>query len=313
MKRQCGKTNIFLLILVIFIFNLKEINGVSENCLSHVKSYNSSSPSIKRWAIVALGLFGRKDIDRRNKILAQKLRPYAANHEITFIFFSEKNFPPQAIQNWKRQLSGVAEIKIINTSNLGFANQKEKFGYKYMCKFFALDLYDYLYGKYDYYMRCDTDCFIRVLDYDLLDWVEQNEVEYGYAVRKLEPHKETIQTLIPWTLEYVKKCQVTPSAPLDRPLDVAFNFYNNFHIGKVSFFARPDVRHYLEAANNSGNIYNYRWGDSTIQAYALRLFMDPTAIAMVPDFKYSHGVALVSTFGDGSESKIPQRLPKYIT
>jgi hypothetical protein len=33
---------------------------------------------------------------------------------------------------------------------------------------------------------------------------------------------------------------------------VCFNFYNNFHIGRVDFFVRPDVQHFL-----LGMIYIY--------------------------------------------------------
>ena len=112
----------------------------------------------------------------------------------------------------------------------------------------------------------------------------------------------------------MERCGLEASAPMDRGMRVCFNFYNNFHIGRVDFFLRPDVQHYLRAANASGHILSHRWGDSTIQAYAVRLFMSPSVIVQVPDFSYVHGShadRVVSTFGDGSLTTVPQRLPNW--
>jgi hypothetical protein len=132
-----------------------------------------------------------------------------------------------------------------------------------MCKFFTIDLYDYLrQGDYDYYMRCDTDCYIapsQPLRFDLLQWAEDRAVGYAFAIRKLEAHRPTAETLPRWCQSYMQRCGIpeaaTARAMPDAPLgSVCFNFYNNWHIGKVSFFLRPDVQHFLRAANQSGGI-----------------------------------------------------------
>jgi hypothetical protein len=214
---------------------------------------------------------------------------------------------------WTHLFSGVASVRYVNTYANGF-DDAERFGYKYMCKFFALDMYEYLKDDYDYYMRCDTDCNLNKMDYDLLQWTEDHRVEYGFAMRKLEAHKPTRDTLPAWSQQYMSNCQMKPTAVMDQPFSTCFNFYNNWHIGKVSFFTRPDVRHYLMAVNASGFIRSHRWGDSTIQAYAVRMFMQPEHIQQVPDFVYthaSHGNTIVSTLGDGSATTVPQRLPNW--
>ena len=272
-----------------------------------------SRPKESRWAIVALAKPGKTEIMDRNQKLADKLRPYASKHNITVIMFSEKKFPKVAMDSWRTTFEGVANVVLIDTSSRGFSGP-EKFGYKYMCKFFSLDIYDYLQNSFDYYMRCDTDCFVETMNYDILQWAEDNNVGYGYAMRKLEAHKPTVTTLPAWSAAYMKQCSIEPSAVMDVPFSTCFNFYNNWHIGRVSFFNRPDVRHYLEAVNASGHIMSHRWGDSTIQAYAVRMFMNPTEIKQVPDFKYrhgSHGNKLVSTFGNGELTEVPQKLPKW--
>lgn len=271
-----------------------------------------SSVLKKRWAIVALGKPGKSDLAQRNKHILEKIAPYSSSHNITIIIFSEKQFPEAAINSWKEMFRNVATVRLINTFRNGF-NLPERFGYKYMCKFFALDMYEYLKNDYDYYMRCDTDCYLGKLNYDIMKWTETNNVGYGFAMRKLEAHKPTAQTLPVFAEEYISKCGIKATAVMDFPLSTCFNFYNNWHIGRVSFFTRPDVSHFLRTVNASGFIQTHRWGDSTIQAYAVRLFMNPEEIAQVPEFTYVHGShnKMVSTFGDGSETNVPQRLPNW--
>jgi len=266
-----------------------------------------------RWAIVALTRPGRSDITMRNTALAEKLRPYASEHNITVVFFSEKTFPSGAMDGWRDTFKGIANVKLIDTYSRGY-DLPERFGYKYMCKFFSLDMYDFLKDDYDFYMRCDTDCYIRKMAFDVFRWAEENNLGYGYATRKLEAHGPTKQTLPTWTQKYITRCGLEPTAVMDKPLSTCFNFYNNFHIGRVSFFNRPDVRHYLEAVNASGHILSHRWGDSTIQAYAVRTFMNPKQILVVPDFIYIHGShanKVVSTLNSGQDTDVPQKLPHW--
>lgn len=273
-----------------------------------------------KWAIVALTKPDKKmmEIEYRNKALAKYLGPYSKKHDITVLFFGESAFPAPQVEAWKKQFQGVAEVQTIDTKHLGWRNKGSgnkpyRYGYEYMCKFFALDIYDYL-KDYDYYLRCDTDCIIKELNYDIFEWAEKNHLGYGYAARKLEAHKPTRNTLPLWTDKYTKRCNIRPSALMDDALSLCFNFYNNFHIGRVSFFNSPEVRHYLEAVNASGHILQNRWGDSTIQAYTVRLFMDPRQILYVPDFSYVHGShdnRIITTKNGGRSNQLPQKLPPW--
>eukprot|EP01038_Epipyxis_sp_PR26KG_P016673 gene16673-22800_t len=306
------KSSISLLIAILLkIFYLFAAN----KCVYNIPVEDSLPNQLPRWAIVALARPGRSDLMKRNKNLLALIKPFATSHNITIIIFSEKKFPVTALESWKLLFNGVATVRLIDTYDRGFNPPiNERFGYKYMCKFFSLDIYDYLKDQYDYYLRCDTDCYMEPLSYDLMKWAEDNNLGYGFALRKLEAHKPTRETLPPWTIDYMKKCQLIPTAVMDHPIDTCFNFYNNFHIGKVSFFNRPDVRHYLESVNSSGHILSHRWGDSTIQAYAVRLFMNPKQIIQVPNFSYvhgSHGEKRITTHGDGSGSEVPQRLKNW--
>ncbi len=171
-------------------------NTIANNCVDEVKLHDASKVSFekKRWAIVALARPGKSDIEQRNKLLAEKLAPYSKHHNITVLFFSEKKFSPSTVQVWTKTFKEIANVRVIDTYDKGF-NMHERFGYKYMCKFFSLDMYDYLKDQYDYYMRCDTDCYLNNAKFDILQWAEDLNVGYGYAMRKLEAHKLTAQTL----------------------------------------------------------------------------------------------------------------------
>lgn len=266
-----------------------------------------------KWAIVAL-VNKNADLKVRNDKLAKILRPYADKHDITVIMFSEHSFPTSKTEGWSKSFEGVAKVEVVDTSSRQYLPPAQPYGYKYMCKFFAVDIYDYL-ADYDYYLRCDNDCYFEKMNYDLLDYVEKHEVQYGFALRKLEAHGPTKQTLPLWAEKYNARCSIEPTAEMDKPFRTCFNFYNNFHIGNVHFFLRPDVQHFLRAANSSGFILSHRWGDSTIQAYAVRTFMQPSKIRQIPEMVYIHQShhAVISTFGDGSESDVPQRLKQWTT
>jgi hypothetical protein len=290
----------------------------SNKCSSEMDSWSEPPRRMgaeARWAIVALT---RKlgTLGRRNKLIADAIRPHVANRDITVIIFSEMQFDVKYVKEWEGTFSGLAKVKAIDTSADGFtdANGKKRYGYKYMCKFFMLDMYKYL-DNYDYYWRVDSDDFLTDLRYDIFGWVERNDVHYGWAARKIEGHGATRRTLPQWSAQYVAKCKIWPSALMDQPLKQCFNFYNNFHIGKVSFFKRPDVQHFLQAVNASGFVDAHRWGDSTIQAYAVRLFMDTKHIRMLPNLIFihkSHGNKKISTYNKGAISELPQSLPYWV-
>ena len=301
--------------LVIFI---RASNGNNTCAANYVEMKTSTIKS--RWAIIALTLHSprkskqQRDMDKRNNLLVKKLRPYAQYHDITFIFFSEHDIPANVVQGWRNLFKSVGNVQYVNTYHLGF-NNKKKFGYKYMCKFYSLDVYNLL-KDYDYYMRCDSDCFIEQLEYDMLQWFENHDGGYGFASRKIEAHNVTVKTMPPWIENYMSSCSITPASLMGYSIDVCFNFYNNWHIAKVSFFNRPDVQHFLKSVNSSGNFVNLRWGDSTVQAYAVRLFMDTDQILQVPNFTYLHGshnyrtstyIGNNATWSD--KKKINKRLP----
>jgi hypothetical protein len=281
----------------------------------YVDDYNNNTNITvdpTRWAIVALTRPSDININTRNANLKNYLRRYHHYHNITLIFFSEFKIKNRTKDLWGKIFKNVATIRIINTYKDGF-DEEDRYGYKYVCKFFSISMFKYLENDYDYYMRLDGDVYIKKLDYDIFAWTALTQPDYVFGARKIEAHRTTRETLPSFVANYTKKYNIVPTCNMDEPLSFCFNFYNNFHIGKVSFMTSNQVKHFLNEILDSNNIVQYRWGDSTIQAYTVRLFSKPERIFQVQNFTYihgSHGLVLVSN-GHGIESTVPNALPDW--
>ena len=266
-----------------------------------------------RWAIVALTRPSDHNVNTRNANLKNYLRKYHHYHNITLIFFSEFKIKNRTRELWAKIFKNVATIRIINTYNDGF-DEEDRYGYKYVCQFFSISMFKYLENEYDYYMRLDGDVYIKRLDYDIFAWTALTQPDYVFGARKIEAHGLTRETLPVFVANYTKKYNIVPTCDMDEPLSFCFNFYNNWHIGKVSFMTSDKVKHFLNEILESNSIVTYRWGDSTIQAYTVRLFSKPDKIFQVQNFTYihgSHGLVLVSN-GHGIESTVPNALADWI-
>ncbi len=113
-----------------------------------------------------------------------------------------------------------------------------------------IDMYEYL-QEYDYYLRIDSDCFLTNIGYNILEWAETQRLQYAWVAYGMESHKPTTDTLYPWIENYTKEHNVTPTALLGNKLSAPLTFYNNFHIGKVCFFDRSDVKRFLSGKPNN--------------------------------------------------------------
>ena len=274
---------------------------------------NRSMVDPTRWAIVALTRPTDVNLNTRNANLKNYLRKIAAsNHNISLLFFSEFKVKQRTKDLWLKIFKGIATIRIINTFDDGF-NSDDRYGYKYVCRFFSVSIFKYLKGDYDYYLRLDGDVYIKKLDYDIFAWTKSMDADYVFGTRKIESHGLTRQTLPQFVANYTRLNNVTPSCDMNESLAFCFNFYNNFHIGKVAFFTSPQVIHFLNAVVDTNAIERLRWGDSTIHAYAVRLFSQPHKLFQVENFTYihgSHGLVIVSN-GHDIESTVPNQLPPW--
>jgi hypothetical protein len=179
---------------------------------------------------------------------------------------------------------------------------KNQIGYKHMCRFYAMQMYD-LVGDFDYIMRLDDDSYIdSPIKYDLFSFMQKRNFIYGYIHKENDYHKDTVTTLPAFTQEYIRKNNIQINCTLD---DInALYYYSNFVVTSVPFWKRPDVQGYLHAVDESLGIYQYRWGDHVIQTLALKMFCEPERIHLFHDFRYSHGSHQWSNY----ELAVPARL-----
>jgi hypothetical protein len=52
-------------------------------------------------------------------------------------------------------------------------------------------------------------------------------------------------------------------------------------VASTAFFARGDVAAFLAAVDASGGFFTHGWGDSLVQALAVKMFAPPSAVAQV--------------------------------
>jgi len=264
---------------------------------------NSTSSS---WAIVGLvydDAGAQPLVLKRNELLAAYLLKQKDTNQnvrnITVLFLAEGNITEKHVSAWTAQFDGLASVRYIDTREKALYNHsKPIYGYKYMCKMFMLDVYGYLRDEFDFYWRVDTDCFLTALDYNIFDWFETNQLTYAYPTFGLETHEGTKHTLPSWVTKYTLECGIVPSflgghmvlpGGANISLGTCIQYYNNFHLGRVSFFLREDVSSFLLNVNASHLTSAHRWGDAPVQAYALRLFGNDSQIRQIENMTYIHG------------------------
>ena len=137
---------LFLIFSLITFFKIWPLLSSNENDTAESEiRYNKDK--IYKWAIVGLVRPRDTSMDRRdnfvsrNQRIANKLRPYAKNHDITIIYFSEDfKFLQNNLHRWTKTFKNVAKVKIIDTSSNGFldtsvpasSNNQRRYGYHYM-------------------------------------------------------------------------------------------------------------------------------------------------------------------------------------
>jgi hypothetical protein len=263
------------------------VNITSQSCMT---ARQHPRKNVKWGIICLLNPSKPMEIRDRNKLLRFQLQHFYQEHNFVFIFFSEAEIDEEIKVQILLELCQLGDVQFIDSSKDRYYLPNMTYGYSYMCKFYAIDMYPYLQALgIDYYLRIDSDCILREMRRDIFTFVERRQLDYAYIARKLEAHNLTLETLPKYVLKYVQMYQISPRFPMNESLSMAINFYNNFHVGKVAFFMSPLVRKFLLYLNETGGIFQYRWGDSTLQAYAVRLFVEPNHIDIIPGVAYFHG------------------------
>ena len=157
-------------------------------------------------------------------------------------------------------------------------------GYRLMCRFHSTNIWKYV-KDYDYIIRIDEDAMIGELNYDIFEYMKEHNLDYMPSRYTHEYHDLSNETLP----QVAEKLLVGKWKAEDYNQTTLWVPYTNLYAGRVGFFLREDVQHFLnELINDKGFLIN-RWGDHIVHGICLKAFSDPTKIKVIHDFAYFHG------------------------
>jgi hypothetical protein len=230
-------------------------------------------------------------IVRRNKLLRKNL---PGCYDV--VIFIEKNIPSILKKIICAGLQDVKFVKIDDSESLLMANKYDNMsfdtsssiGYRMMCYFRSIEVWVYL-SNYKYMIQMDDDGWLESkIQYNIFNFVKNNNISFGYVDDTGESHTLTINTLSKFTEDFVKSNNINKSI---NEIDIYLNNMpvNHFFIIKSSFINRDDVQSYLKSIVLSEGIWKYRWGDSPILYMCTQLFMNESNYHKFNDFDYTHG------------------------
>lgn len=165
-------------------------------------------------------------------------------------------------------------------------------GHRHMCRFYGITLWEKLAQLgYDWVMRFDDDSFLlSQVKYDMFGFLAAKGYRYGYRVDCWEP-ASLCEGFQPVVEQYLRDNRLP--APLYRravnrkPGDF-MGYYNNWFATDVNLWLSGPVQRFLNAIDESGNIYLKRWNDLVIQAAVVQLFLQPEQVYKFTDWTYQH-------------------------
>ena len=214
-----------------------------------------------------------------------------------------------------------AKVPDVWVSSAGKAYGEWGLGHRHMCRFYALQVFDIL-GEmgFDWICRFDDDSILHSpINYDLFEFMEKNNLEYGYRVDSQEPYRLT-EGFSEALHIYIKNADIIPTFfdehlwkrsvgnivrnlfyntlsirwPLKKNnLRIAgdydnWGYFNNFFISKIAFWKSPSVQHFLHYFDQMGACHIYKWNDLILQSAAVQIFMDKKKVHKFEDWTYEH-------------------------
>lgn len=141
-------------------------------------------------------------------------------------------------------------------------------GYRNMCRFYSIQIYDFLLNEgYNKMARLDDDSFIEESIPQLFDNI-QEDIPYICRLFQEEDilYRNYFNTFVNIFTEKMNLKTLTDRDILSCP-------FNNFFVLDLSIYKNPNVQLFLFFIDCVGGIYSYRWGDAIIQNIILRLFL----------------------------------------
>ncbi len=161
-------------------------------------------------------------------------------------------------------------------------------GYKHMCHFWAIDLFDYL-KEYEYIIRIDEDVIIHEIHPELITTIKENDIKFAVPfIHHLLDDPSVIVGIETLFDDFCKKNDFKPLTKFKNILGPN----TNFMFLNLKYFANNTrVQSFLEMIEKSDGIYSNRWGDAVIWGIIIYALMDEPmyVLDMIEYYHGSHG------------------------
>jgi len=165
-------------------------------------------------------------------------------------------------------------------------------GYRHMCNFFSGELYQQVgLNDYDYYMRLDTDSYIlKKVSYNVFDMMRHHNAIYGFIGAAVQiDNPKVVEGLWDACKEFSDVSQYVQDKLKISQIPSGKMYYNNFEIGKLSWFKDIPYTSFFEHIKKLGGIYTKRWGDAPIRYFGINLLSNGSNLINITDIAYQHG------------------------
>ena len=171
--------------------------------------------------------------------------------------------------------------------------QPTRLGYRHMCRLMTFIQYHPLLAAFDWYWRLDDDSeLLSPLPYDPFKVLHALHRSFGWVIADWE-YDHCKAHLWEYVGQYrqrlLDEAGAVPGFDLLQTDDIIY-FYNNFEIGRTSFWRRGEVRDFLAFIDQSQGTYRWRWGDAPIRTAALSLFMPRDQLFYLSEVHYRHEI-----------------------
>lgn len=138
-------------------------------------------------------------------------------------------------------------------------------------------------AEYDYALKMDDDAFIvECIDFDLFEFVRERGIRiasFGYKLQSTERVRQTQIGLRELLVSYIRKHNIVPQS---RAIDREGNWKGTGVfvpiIWDLRIFRTKEWNQWWDAVNESGGIYEYRWGDLEIHEIFLQMHYPGSAL-----------------------------------
>ena len=224
-------------------------------------------------------------IKRNNKIYEN----FNKRYNYPLIIFHEGNITGQQ-QEYVFRNSNKQEISFVDIKEeftwpseiTQIRDNRFNLGYRLMCRFHSFYIWEHL-KNYDYVLRIDEDGFLEKLDYNIFEYMEDNNLDYT-TCRFMEEYHSLTNNTLPQACEKLLENWTVKDYNQDEDFWIP---YTNLYAVKVSFFMQEKVQSFLKSLVSDQNFLMNRWGDAPVHGITLKAFGANTEF--IKDCIYEHG------------------------